>query len=343
MSLKCEHEFIFLEWKNAWTKRYFCKNGCQSSFYVAYPNLKKKFEAFKPGKYVPEKIVKTKRKQGCCGCNKEFKGYFFIEPDINYFGRLFKLCDMCFNFYNPSARGEVNSFICEKCEKEFIIQNDKEWAKACYPCWKKGKEDSHRKFLVQTVAARLRKIHSKKDNKKLQEKRKKFIEKLICQNADLRTFEMYPCAEAPGGALKSNEGIPQYFKEYQHHNTRNKLKNETLFESDKIKDFDKAVELICSIGLILMKRKQAHSVFYAKGQRCPHIRIYGVRELEDLTPQQREKAQENFWRSVIPFFVHLADKGVWQDKHPLPLEFSVHWKYGTPYNLIYEYVPEVAK
>ncbi len=336
---KCKKNPTFISYSNAWTKKFVCIECGEYEFFIAYPDRKKKFHALKVGVFKPAPPKKWKNNKECCFCKNE-KKIHFVQPEIWYYGRQLKLCEDCYKFYTEQKVVE-NSFQCQDCGHHFILQREKEWAKVCYPCWKKSMVDPHKKHLIQTVASRIRKKHFKNDTPELQEKRKDFVKRLIVTNPGLLTLEMYPCQDSPEGVLKSNEEIPQYFNEYKYHNTRKKLKTETIFESDRIENIDKAMDFICSVSLILVNKKQVHSIFYAVGQRCPHIRIYDVKELEDLTPIQREKSQEEFWRMVVPFFIHLADKGVWQDEHYLPLENSIHYKYGTPYKEIFKYKPEV--
>lgn len=124
-------------------------------------------------------------------------------------------------------------------------------------------------------------------------------------------------------------------------NTRNKTNSETCLEIDKL-DEDKSFNLICETIASLMRDKIHFAIFYAKGQRSPHIRIYDFDELEELNPQQRIKAQVEFWRRHIPFgCFQYADTGMFVDEHTMQLEFATHWKYGTNFELLFEHIPEV--
>jgi len=174
---------------------------------------------------------------------------------------------------------------------------------------------------------------------KFKEQRENFLGWLLPWNHNLKTWEMYENFEAPEGVIKSKPQTPQYIQEVFLHNTRNKLDTETICEIDRL-EFEKAIEFICSICLNLMNRNIHFSVFYAKGQRSPHIRIYDLEELKDLNPLQHEKAQAKFWRSIAPWSFQHLDQSIWMKDHPVQLEFTAHWKYKTPFNLLFEWLPE---
>ena len=150
-------------------------------------------------------------------------------------------------------------------------------------------------------------------------------------------LEIYPFED---DIIKSKISDFQYPSKWI--NTRTKFKSETCAETDKL-PFDNSIELMCDICLELIKKSIHFCMFYAEGQRSPHIRIYDFYEMEELKPHQREKAQAQFWRSIIPFRVHILDQGIWADDHYLQLEFAPHWKYGTPFNLLFEYIPQEEK
>lgn len=173
----------------------------------------------------------------------------------------------------------------------------------------------------------------------LREKRDKFLNWLLIKNYDLKVLEMY---QGEDDAIKSQKIIPQYSHEFRLANTRTKIKPSTRAECDKL-EFDKTIDFICEICLELIKKEYHFCVFYAEGQRSPHIIIYDFYELEELNPFQREKAQAQFWRSIVPFRVHILDNGVWSDNHFVPLEFAIHWRHGTPFNLLFEWMPTLKE
>lgn len=151
--------------------------------------------------------------------------------------------------------------------------------------------------------------------------------KHVDYNPKLKSFEMWSIGEEQ--PLKNYKGIS---------NTRTKVNSETCFEIDKL-DREQAHKIICEIILSLIRNKYHFFVWYAEGQRSPHIRIYDFEELQELDPKQRYKAQLQFWRKIAPFSIQYADMTNWIDEHPYQMEYALHWKYGTPFNLLFEYTP----
>lgn len=202
-----------------------------------------------------------------------------------------------------------------------------------------------------------RELSKLNDNVELQEKRRDWLEKLnlinscngysirkdvgmvfeiICYEGDSKICEMYEIDEE---AKKTELEKSQFFNPKS--NTRTKINSETCGEVDKL-PFDKTIILICETLLSLIRNKVHFAVFYAEGQRSPHIRIYDFEGLNELNPQQRIKAQIQFWRKHFPFGTfHYVDTGMFVDDKTMQLEFAPHWKYGTPFNLLFEYLPEV--
>ena len=193
--------------------------------------------------------------------------------------------------------------------------------------------DNQQLIQIYTLREKVRQL----DTPKLLEERKKWISNLLIQNSDLWTFEMYKIDE---NIIKSKRDIPQFYNIF--HNTRTKTKSETCAEIDKLSK-EEAVKIICEFCLSLMKMGYHFAVFDCEGSRSPHIRIYDFEELESLDAYKREKAQAFFWRKVSPFLFHYLDSGMWADNHPYQIEFSIHFKYFTPFDLLFEYMPEVKK
>ena len=188
------------------------------------------------------------------------------------------------------------------------------------------------------LITQFRKRSAQNDTADLKKQRERWVGKLLVQNFNppLKVLEMY--FNGKEEIIKSKIVIPQYQKNYQ--NTRTKILSETRAEIDKIEDFNKMLDIFCPILKSLMNNKIHFAVFYAEGQRSPHIIIYDFDELRELEPFQRLKAQAKFWRGVCPFAFHLLDQGIWDDDHYVPLEFAPHWKYGTPFKLMFEWIPE---
>lgn len=176
-------------------------------------------------------------------------------------------------------------------------------------------------------------------NDSFKEERKRWLSKLCLKydSQEINTFEMYHYKEE---VLKFNyNNPPNYWKDYMFNNTRIKLLSETRAEMDKI-PLEKAISLTWTIAKNLIKGGFHFAIFYAEGGRSPHTIIYDFEELRELNPYQRERAQLEFWRSIIPFDIQHLDKSLWGDNHPVPLEFAPHWKHEKPFQLCYEYVPK---
>ena len=205
----------------------------------------------------------------------------------------------------------------------------------------------------------------KQDTKKLQKKKQEFLsnlntccldygqpeliqankskysnfDKAINYNPKLKHFEMWDLGDEE--PIKTHPEHCQFIN--LNANTRTKINSETCLEIDKL-EFNKAVSVICETLMSLIRSNYNFFAWYAEGQRSVHVRIYDFEELENLNPQQRIKAQIEFWRRHIPFgCFQFVDTGIFVDEHPLQLEYSIHWKYHTPFNLLFEYIPEIKE
>lgn len=175
------------------------------------------------------------------------------------------------------------------------------------------------------------------DTKEMQIKRNNFLNWLSVNSigSDLCTFEMH---DLSGDIFKTPSEKFNYFNPM--HNTRTKIYSETCLEIDKL-PFDKAIALMGEIILSLIRGKIHFAVFYAPGQRSPHLRIYDFFEMDYFSPIQRLKAQIQFWRQHVPFgCFHYVDTGIFIDEHPLQLEYSVHYRHNTIFDLFLEYIPK---
>jgi len=211
-------------------------------------------------------------------------------------------------------------------------------------------------LINETLNFRSRALQN--DTPELQQQRKKFINFLMREFHSPTKYKIFK--NKYGGSIflvesSSVEFCEMYYKNNSEPikgkwnypdirinrfwNTRKKLPSETICEIDKL-PLDDSFKLFCEICLSLMRNKIHFVVFYAQGQRSPHIRIYDFYELEELTPLQRERAQLEFWRRIAPFLKDkFLDKSIFSDEHPVCLEFAPHWKYGTPFDLLFEYIP----
>jgi len=117
--------------------------------------------------------------------------------------------------------------------------------------------------------------------------------------------------------------------------TRNILLSEGVIEIEK-GDWKINIKGFWDTCINLIKNKIHFAVFYAEGMRTPHIHIY------DLFPDckdwaEKEMAMAIFCRKIVPFeYFHLIDTALWGE-HPIALEFSKHYKYGTMNKLLFEY------
>jgi len=184
----------------------------------------------------------------------------------------------------------------------------------------------------------LRERTAKADTPELQKKRMEFLGKLQGRawNYPFFVYELY---QSEPEAIKSKPLNTQYLHECKYANTRTKLLSETICEIDKL-PLEKAVAIISETCLSLARNNIHFVVFYAEGGRSPYLIIYDFEQLEQLTPFQRIKAQIKFWRKHIPFgLFQYIDTGMFADEHLRPLEFAIHWKHGTPFELLFEYNP----
>lgn len=271
------------------------------------------------------------------------------------YGKPLELCHSCYAFYTYGNKISKDKFFeCSLCGKLVLKDFSKSWATTCFDCWKIGKNKGNVPFIV--LKEELEKIRKDKEekaklfamfrslrpnSKELIKQKIEFLGKLESLEPnplDIITFEMYPL-EIGGETIKSKKiECPLYSSECKWHNTRVRIKTETRAEVDNL-PYEQAFQVISEICLALINKGYSFSVFYAEGQKSPHVIIYDFEEMRDLDPFMREQVQKNFWRELTPLWKHL-DKAVWEDEHFVPLEYAPHWKYGTPFNLLFEYKVE---
>lgn len=188
-------------------------------------------------------------------------------------------------------------------------------------------------YKIKSIKKKIEGMNTKYRTRGLQ-----FDTKVIYDNG-LRHFEMWDVGE--DNPIETTAEKCQFIN--PNANTRTKINSETCYEIDKL-DYEKAFKIICEVISSLIRNKLHFSVWYAKGQRSPHIRIYDFEELEELTPQQRIKAQVEFWKKQVPFgCFQYTDTGIFIDDHNIQLEFSIHYRHRTPFDLLFEYIPEVEE
>lgn len=186
----------------------------------------------------------------------------------------------------------------------------------------------------------------KNEPKELRRKREKFFDEIM--NIKMGTVsglsEMYKLDN--GLVVKTDMFADQYFN--QNWNTREKFPTEFDFEIDCL-DKKQAEDVIIKISLQLIEKNIHFCIFNAGGSRSSHIRIYHLQNtsqddlLKELSAFEKEEAEKLFWKKVSPMLWKYCDKGIWSEKHPLQLEFSLHWKTREPFNLVFEYIPEKKK
>jgi len=184
-------------------------------------------------------------------------------------------------------------------------------------------------------------------NDSLKRQRERFFNFILNCREEVRFFEMYPVENKTGSSFREIKN-PCYFsnKEYSETslaNTRTQLQSETSLEIDKL-SMDKSTALVCETCLSLIRNNFSFYLFYADGGRSAWIKIYDLCELKQLDPLQQIKTQIQFWRKHVPFgCFQYVDTGVFDKSHFVPLEFSVHWKHKTPFNLLFYYEAPQSK
>jgi hypothetical protein len=112
--------------------------------------------------------------------------------------------------------------------------------------------------------------------------------------------------------------------------TRNNLKwiaqNEIIFDMD---DRALGIEAINFIGINLYYAGYKFEIWYAEGQKSPHLHIKEIPHLEELSPEQLKKYKELFIDKYCPSeYLSFADKSLCT-KHLVAQEGLPHFKYKT--------------
>lgn len=166
----------------------------------------------------------------------------------------------------------------------------------------------------------------------------------ILYSDPIQTMELYEYINEEG--KKEYFNTPLEFKQYDEEsfwdNTRPKLPSETVFEIDKLEPTT-AQGVIIEVSQALIRNNIHFAIFYAEGQRSPHIRIYDFLNLAEVKGYAHQEAQKEFWKSISPQLWVYADQRVWSEEHTLQLEFSIHYKYETLFDLLYEHLPTPTK
>ena len=117
-------------------------------------------------------------------------------------------------------------------------------------------------------------------------------------------------------------------KSYKH---RQGMPNEIRIEFD-YEDSDKSWDAMNFTAKTLNKLKYSFAIFYTIGGRGPHLHIYDVDELEELTYNQRTIYREKFLNKICGYYE--PDKKLCKEKHLCALEFATHFKYNKPKQLL---------
>lgn len=114
------------------------------------------------------------------------------------------------------------------------------------------------------------------------------------------------------------------FKENK--NLRHIQDNEIVLECD---NREKGFEGINFIGINLYKAEYKFEVWYAEGQKSPHIHIKDIRFL-NLEGKELKKYKELFMNKYTPReYIPFSDKTLCQNKHLIAEENKPHFKYKT--------------
>ncbi len=294
------------------------------------------FNLNKNSKVMEKQIILLKNGK-CSNC----KGWNYIVYKDYVPRKLYvQLCLKCCLEYFPeqkeklieSLKDRIKECVC--CDKLYLPYPEDTKKKKCSECFSNERPRIFDSNLInfKIVSKEKRKKHIVQDYSKLQEKRKKWCSQLLILQIKpmIEVLEMYEDENCD--AVKSEMVIPQYFHEYKFCNTRTKLLNETRFEVDTL-PWSEALEVCFNVCKRLKVHGFNYNVFCSNGNRSPHIILFGFDELAEITnTQHRYEIQFKFWKRIAgKDFVH-ADKNIWFDDNLfVPLEYSVHWKTGQPF------------
>lgn len=102
------------------------------------------------------------------------------------------------------------------------------------------------------------------------------------------------------------------------------------FDSDDREENWKAVNLT---AVELYKQGYSFAIYYVEGGRSPHIHIYDLDELEQL-PIDKRTIYRKLWLERICPKEYTPDFELCDEKHLCALEFTNHFKYNKPKELL---------
>ncbi len=119
-------------------------------------------------------------------------------------------------------------------------------------------------------------------------------------------------------------------RSYKH---RQGMPNEIRIEFDS-EDYDNNWQNINITSIKLNDIGYSFAIYYVEGGRSPHIHIYDLDELENLSQDQRNLYRRKFLLQVCPNNSN-PDMELCDEKHLCALEFANHFKYNKPKQLLY--------
>lgn len=118
-------------------------------------------------------------------------------------------------------------------------------------------------------------------------------------------------------------------KSYKH---RQGMPNEIRIEfdnDDRGKNWNAVMQTCCN----LWEAGYSFAVFFVEGGRSPHIHLYDINELDNLTFYKRTWYRKLFLEKFCPPNEN-PDYGLCDEKHLCALEFANHFKYDKPKALL---------
>lgn len=139
---------------------------------------------------------------------------------------------------------------------------------------------------------------------------------------------------SPEGILSDALFFDTYRQNISNINTREVQPTELIIEFDC--EQEKAFRFIADVYYKLIELGYNFFVWYAEGQRCPHIRIYDFLD-DNLTIEQQEFQRKVFVANLcseesLPFL----DKSLLITGKTCQLEFAKHWRYDTMFKRVLE-------
>lgn len=169
-----------------------------------------------------------------------------------------------------------------------------------------------------------------------QNKRKKFLDllSLLKDEGGIEVSTMYRRGDE---SISTKSQFYNLFNKYW--NTFKTIPSMIVIELESEVSMNYCWKGIIDTTYALMGANKHFCIFHSKGSKSYYLIILDFYELNNYTPLQRSKIRQNFINHFVPFqYLHLIDKGFYHE-HKMPLPFSVHWKYGTTFDLLFEHCP----